>query len=345
MASLTVDITLPRRDFTVDVALEVNGAVALVGPSGAGKTSVLRAVAGLDRPSRGEIALDGEVWFSAGSVDRPADARSVGFVFQEYALFPHMTVAENVAFGAADRPDRLMERVGIAHLANARPVELSGGERQRVAVARALARGPHVLLLDEPTAALDVVTRERMRIELASLIAETGVPTLVVTHDFEEAATLAGTVGVLVDGRVRQLGRPIELVDTPRDEFVAILTGSNVLMGVATTDAGGSRVLLDTGTSIASPDRVVGRVVAVVHPRQITLSDAGGPADVTWNRIRGPVTSLMPMGGGVRVRIGPLVAEVGTSAAGQASLAVGDVVTASFRVAETRLVARVGAAQ
>ena len=340
MASLTVDITLPRRGFDVAVAVDVSGVLALVGPSGAGKTSVLRAVAGLEQPSRGTIALDGEVWFAVGSVDRPPDRRPVGFVFQEYALFPHMTVAANVAFGAAIRADEIMERVGIGHLSHARPSELSGGERQRVAVARALARGPLVLLLDEPTAALDILTRQRVRVELVALIAETGVPTIVVTHDFEEAATLADTVGVLVEGQVRQLGRPTDLLDAPVDAFVAGLTGSNVLAGMATAEGGGiTRVRLEGGAVIASPDRIVGCVAAVVHPRQIDVGNVA-TTDTARNRVQGLVTSLVPIGGGVRVCIGPLVAEVSVSAAAQASLAVGDVVTASFRVDSTRLVAR-----
>src|SRR5207248_2778090 len=135
---------------------------------------------------------------------RPEE-RSVGYVFQEYALFPHLTVRGNVAYGGEARVDELLERFGIAHLAGERPTELSGGERQRVALARALARNPKVLLLDEPLAALDAQTKREVRAELHSILRGLALPTLLVTHDFEDAATLAGTVGVLVAGELRQL--------------------------------------------------------------------------------------------------------------------------------------------
>ena len=226
MASLSIDISLARRAFDIEVAFDIDGVIALVGPSGGGKTSVLRAVAGLERPHRGVIALGDEVWFAAGSVDRAPDMRSVGFVFQDYALFPHMTVAQNVAFGARGDVASVMERVGIAHLRHVRPGEISGGECQRVAVARALAREPAVLLLDEPTAALDAMTRESVRRELVALIGEVGLPTLIVTHDFAEAALLADHVGILVEGRLRQLGSVAELFEAPVDSVVAKLTGN-----------------------------------------------------------------------------------------------------------------------
>src|SRR5205807_468644 len=154
MASLRFDLAVPTRSFDVELALDVGAeTVALVGPSGAGKTTVLHAVAGLTRPTRGRIACDGDVWFGDG-VDLRPEQRSVGYVFQEYALFPHLTVEGNVTFGGGSA-DGLLERLRISHLAKAKPDELSGGERQRVALARALARGPRVLLLDEPMGALD----------------------------------------------------------------------------------------------------------------------------------------------------------------------------------------------
>ena len=163
MATLSANFELPLRSFDLSLALEVERTVALVGPSGAGKSSVLRAIAGLARPE-GRIALDGEVWLDEDTFRLPEDRR-VGLVFQEYALFPHLTVERNVAFGGKARVGELLERFRISHLAHARPGELSGGERQRVALARALARDPGVLLLDEPLSALDAHTKDAVRIE------------------------------------------------------------------------------------------------------------------------------------------------------------------------------------
>ena len=218
MVPLRLDFSLPLRAFDVELALDVGTeTLALVGPSGAGKTSVLRAVAGLMRPARGTISCDDETWFdSARRVDVRPEGRSVGYVFQEYALFPHLTVERNVTFGGG-RADRLLRRMGIEHLAGARPGQLSGGERQRVAVARALARNPRVLLLDEPMAALDPHTRGGIRAELHDLFRELALPALLVTHDFEDAAALADRVGVIAVGRLRQLGTPRDLLGTPAD--------------------------------------------------------------------------------------------------------------------------------
>ena len=173
MAALVLDVTCPLRSFELELALEVGRETfALVGPSGAGKTTALRAIAGLVRPERGRIVLGDEVLFdSERGVNRAPEERRVGLVFQEYALFPHLSVEANVGFGGRDRVHELLERFGIAHLARARPEELSGGERQRVALARALARDPAVLLLDEPMAALDAHTRAGVRAELRARVA------------------------------------------------------------------------------------------------------------------------------------------------------------------------------
>ncbi len=190
MDTLAVDITVPLRSFSLRVALEVGReTLAVVGPSGAGKTTLLRAIAGLARPSEGTIRLGDDVWFN-GRTNLPPERRSVGLVFQDYALFPHLTVAQNVAYGGSNGVAGLLDSFGITHLADARPSKLSGGERQRVAVARAVAREPRVLLLDEPLAALDSGTRKHIRTELAQLLDEIRLPTLLVTHD-EEDATLA----------------------------------------------------------------------------------------------------------------------------------------------------------
>src|SRR4029077_16735664 len=162
---------------------------------------------------------------------RPEERR-VGLVFQEYALFPHLSVQRNVAFGGKARVGELLERFRISHLAHARPTELSGGERQRVALARALARDPGVLLLDEPLSALDAHTKVTVRGELAGLLRGFGLPTLLVTHDYEDAAALADRVGVIVEGELRQLATPQEMVARPADGFVASFTGANLLHGM-----------------------------------------------------------------------------------------------------------------
>jgi ABC-type sulfate/molybdate transport systems ATPase subunit len=230
---LLADITLARRAFDLRAKLTLGAeTVAVVGPSGAGKTSLLRAIAGLERAAKGRITIDKDVWLdSQRGVHVSPERRRVGYLPQDYGLFPHLTVAGNVRFAARrERPD-LLERLGIASLASARPAQLSGGERQRVALARALAREPRVLLLDEPFGALDSITRKRLRQELADTLPRLQLPTLIVTHAFEEAAVLARRIGVLDRGALVQIGPAAELVHNPANALVAELTGASVLDG------------------------------------------------------------------------------------------------------------------
>jgi molybdate transport system ATP-binding protein len=336
--ALSLDLALPLRSFRLELALEVDGVVALVGPSGAGKTSVLRSIAGLARPERGRIALGREVWLDTPArVALPPERRSVGLVFQDYALFPHLTVRRNVAYGARGAADGLLERFGIGHLAEARPTELSGGERQRVALARALARDPRVLLLDEPLSALDAHTRSSVRAELQALLRELGLPTLLVTHDFEDAAALADRIGVLVDGRLLQLGTAQELVSAPADPFVASFTGANLLRGFARrTGDDLTRIELERAV-LYSTDEAEGAVGVVVHPWEVVLSRAE-PLDSSLNHVRDVVQSVVPVGNRVRVRVGELTAEVTAASAERLAIAPGEEIVASFKAAGTRLV-------
>jgi ABC-type sulfate/molybdate transport systems ATPase subunit len=274
---LDIDIVLERRAFDLRACLSIGPeTVALVGPSGAGKTSLLRAVAGLERPRRGWIRYGDEVWFDAQARrNLNAEHRHVGYLPQDYGLFPHLTVAGNVRFAARrERPD-LLQRLGIAHLADVRPRRLSGGERQRAALARALARDPRVLLLDEPFGALDAITRRRVRDELADTLAELSLPSLLVTHAYEDAVVLANRIGVLDAGRVVQLGSPGELVERPASALVAELTGANVLGGTAVATASGSVIALDGGGSVASTAAAEGRVLAAVQPWELSLVEPG----------------------------------------------------------------------
>jgi molybdate transport system ATP-binding protein len=341
--TLELDIACVLRSYELTVRLTVGAeTVALVGPSGAGKSTVLRAVAGLRRPDRGRIALGRDVWFDADArVNRPPDARSVGLVFQEYALFPHMTVRRNVAFGAGgdDGIDRLLDRLGIAHLAREKPGHVSGGERQRVALARALARDPGVLLLDEPLSALDAHTRVTVRAQLQDVLAGLRLPTLIVTHDFRDATALADRIGVIVDGRLRQVATAEELVRHPRDAFVASFTGGNVLTGEARPLAGGgTEVRLDGGAVVRSAEAGEGRVAIAVYPWELAVAvappEAGG-----LNAIAGTVAGLDPEGDRVRVRVGELVAECSAGDVARLGLARGGQVCLVFAPERTRLVA------
>ena len=340
MASLVLDFAVPLRSFELALALELEReTLALVGPSGAGKTTALQAVAGLVRPARGRIELDGTTLFDAErGIDRPPEERRVGLVFQEYALFPHLSVAQNVAFGGRERAAELLERFGIAHLAKARPGELSGGERQRVALARALARDPAVLLLDEPMAALDAHTRADVRAELQELLRELALPTILVTHDFEDAAALADRVGVIAEGKVLQLGTPDELVAAPGDAFVASFTGGNLLHGFARPSREGlTEVVLDGGAVVFSTDRAEGRVGVVVYPWEVSIAHQAA-ADSALNHVAAPISSVVTLGNRVRVRVGPLVGEVTSASAERLGLERGQVVVASFKATGARLV-------
>ena len=338
-ADLRLDLAAPLRTFELELALAVGAeTVALVGPSGAGKTTVLRAVAGLHRPTRGRVELGGEVWFDgARGVHLPPEERAVGYVFQDYALFPHLSVAGNVAFGGRARAGELLERFRISHLARVRPGELSGGERQRVALARALAREPAVLLLDEPLAALDADTRAHVRGELAGLLRELALPTVVVTHDFADAAVLAGRIAVLVDGEIVQAGAAEALIAAPTTGFVASFTGANVLRGRARPGpAGLTEVVLADGTRLLSASAGRGTVALVVHPWDVSVA-LEAPDDSMQNHVTGAVASVAPVGNRARVTIGPLTAEVTAASVERLGLRPGTRAVASFKAVATRL--------
>jgi molybdate transport system ATP-binding protein len=356
---LTLDATTELGSLHLDVALEVpvGACLALAGPSGAGKTTILRVAAGLVDPDAGRVVCGEEVWLdTADGVDVAPEHRGCGYVFQDYALFGHLTAWQNVAYPLrrvrrSQRRRRavgLLDRFGMAPLADARPATLSGGERQRVALARALALEPRALLLDEPLSALDARTRASAGRELAAVLREAAVPALLVTHDFTEAALLGDRVAVIDGGRVVQQGLASELAARPASSFVADLTGAVVLTGVARSGpAGLTTVDLDGGGSVVSTDAGSGPVAVSVFPWEVSLEPggAGAPAVVTSarNHLAATVVSVTEIG--TRVRVGllagqPLVAEVTAPAVAELGLAPGVAVAATWKAAATRVVPR-----
>lgn len=351
---LEVDVRGQIGVVTVDTALKVDRAecLAIAGPSGAGKTTLLRMIAGLVRPDEGRIALGERVLFDGGKgIDLEPEERRCGFVFQEYALFPHMTAWQNVAFGLGRRSrgdkrskaTELLDRFGVGSLADSRPSQLSGGERQRVALARAIASDPQMLLLDEPLAALDVRTRAQAAREIAETVRALEVPALLVTHDFTDAALIGQRVAALVDGRITQQGTPTELAAQPTSPFVADLTGANVLHGNARgRDDGLTEIVLDGGGSLVSTDAAAGEVAVSVQPWDITIHAAEGESGSARNALAAEVTSITPTGNRVRVGLklpDAAVAEVTQSAVDELGLRPGLRVVASFKASSTRLLA------
>lgn len=351
-------VELEGTDFGLDLAvrLDVNPGelLALAGPSGVGKTTVLRAVAGLLRPRRGRVICGKALWLdTAARVELAPEARRCGFVFQDYALFDHMTPVRNVAYAmrgvARSRRRRraleLLRRFGVEERAEARIRDLSGGERQRVALARAIANEPHALLLDEPLAALDTRTRAAAMRQIELLVRSAGVPAVIVTHDFTEAATLADQVGVIDGGRIVQRGTPSELAAQPRSAFVANFVGSIVLTGAARRGSAGlTEVALDGGGVAVSTDEASGPVAISMHPWEITIErDRASEGTSARNHLSAQVTSLTTLGN--RVRVGlvasqPLVAEVTDAAVTGLRLRVGERVYASWKASATRVVER-----
>ncbi len=328
----------------------------LFGPSGSGKTTVLRALAGLDRPDAGAIVLGDETWFDgARGVFVSPQARGVGLLFQEYALFPHLSVAANVGFGLhrlprAEREARIAElaaRLDISALLSRRPGELSGGQRQRVALARALAPRPRLLLLDEPLSALDSPTREALRAELRHLLESSGVPAVVVTHDRTEALALGDRLAVLVEGRIRQVGPVHEVFSAPDDVEVARVVGTeNVLpsrlagrdQGLLVVRAGGAELVA------VDPGGVEGDAYACIRAEDVVLE----PAEETHlssarNRLAGSVISRRDEGPLVRVAVDcgiRLVALVTRASADRLALAPGSRVQAVVKAPNVRVVPR-----
>jgi len=344
MATLTLDqVTVPLRTFELGLSLTVDSTVALVGPSGAGKSTVLNTIAGLVKPAAGRIRCNDETWFDAERrVFVPPEERRVGLVFQDYALFPHLTVRQNIEYARRHGADEYLDRFKIRHLERDRPGSLSGGERQRVALARALARDPKILLLDEPLAALDAHTKIDVRAELQQLLAGLEIPALLVTHDFEDAAALARQVGVMVDGELRQTGSPADLVAQPADPFVASFTGANLLHG--RPDGSGpdtTGVRLDDGTVIRTSDTGDGPVTLAVYPWDITISTTS-PDDSAMNVIGGVIAGITELGNRARVTIGPISAEITVDSLRRLGLQPGQYAYASFKATGTRIVASKG---
>src|ERR1700751_4218421 len=245
-----------------DISLDIDRGhfFALLGPSGCGKTTTLRMIGGFEEPTEGRIEL--------GGVDvarLPPYKRDVNTVFQSYALFPHLTIFENVAFGLRRRGGKsgelrrrvgeALELVGLAGLERRKPRQLSGGQQQRIALARALVNRPRVLLLDEPLGALDLKLRKEMQLELKRIQHEVGITFVHVTHDQEEAMTMADRIVIMNGGRIEQLGMPSELYERPRTAFVAGFLGvSNLLEGSVVGD---DRVTLSDGTAVIVPSAVL----------------------------------------------------------------------------------------
>jgi spermidine/putrescine transport system ATP-binding protein len=268
---------------------------ALLGPSGCGKTTTLRLVAGLEAPTAGRILLGGKDVTNQKSFQRP-----VNTVFQSYALFPHMTVLENVAFGLrrrkmadpVEKAHEVLRLVELDHLASRRPQQLSGGQQQRVALARAIVNRPAMLLLDEPLGALDLKLRRQMQLELKAIQEDVGLTFLHVTHDQEEAMTMADTIAVMNKGRIEQMGAPQELYELPRTSFVANFLGqSNLFTGpvLGTTSAG---ISVDVaGQKITVPvdraHRTSGEITIGIRPEKLTLHSSKPTHDASVN-VMGP---------------------------------------------------------
>jgi molybdate transport system ATP-binding protein len=334
-----------QLDLDVKLAVEPGELVVLVGPNGAGKSTLLRAIGGLLAIDSGRVELDGEL-LDDPETDHfvPARQRSIGVVFQDRLLFDHMSILDNVAFGLRSRGTRRrqahraardwLERLGLAELAGSRPPQLSGGQAQRVALGRALAFKPRLLLLDEPFAALDATTRVEVRRDLRRHLATLDTPKIVVTHDPVEAVTIADRIVVLEAGHVTQDGVPDDVRARPRSRYVADLIGINLLRGTLRDRnielPGGERV------AVAAHDIRPGMVTATVHPHSITLhrTRPDGSARNTWQTT---IEDVDNEGERIRVRVGapvPLAIEITPSAQSELALKPGVPVWISFKATD-----------
>jgi spermidine/putrescine ABC transporter ATP-binding subunit len=295
IAGLTVRYGATAAVDGLDLTIARGELFVLLGGSGSGKTTLLRAVAGFVQPDAGRITLDGQELAGVPPYRRP-----VNTMFQSYALFPHMTVAQNVAFGlrglgrgeARARVAAMLDLVSMGAYAGRKPAQLSGGQQQRVALARSLAPNPRLLLLDEPLSALDRGLREQTRGELVALQRRLGIGFILVTHDQQEALTMATRIGVMQDGSLRQVGTPAEVYERPASRFVAEFLGAaNILPARVRERSGQGSVLEVCGATVhaASPAPADGPVLLAIRPERLRLLPADG-AMAAGNRLAGTVS-------------------------------------------------------
>jgi len=357
---LIVDVEMRfPAGFVIQAALrtsiERGGVLVLFGPSGSGKTTLIRAIAGLERPARGTIACGAETWFDAArSVFLEPQRRRVGYVFQDTALFPHLTVRRNIEYGIgrlqprvrAGRVEEMLEMVESSDLAERHPRQLSGGQAQRVALGRALAPRPRLLLLDEPFAALDAPARVRMRRMLRSAVDRLAIPSVLVTHDRNEAIALGDQMAVLAEGRIRQVGPVLEVLRRPADLVVARSVGieSVVPAEIERVDQG----LVDLrvgGTTLRAVevelDRDTRQVFACIRAEDVTIERSPASNASARNHLPGRITSIESDGPIERVIVDcgfPLAALITRHAREELALHEGASVVAAIKATAVHLV-------
>lgn len=343
----------PEIAAALNLPLGTHSVMVLFGPSGAGKTTVLRSVAGLDTPDSGSILCGGQVWYDgARGVNVPPQQRRVGYLSQDYALFPHLTVRRNVLYGArGGAVAELLARFQLAGLADRYPRQLSGGELQRVALARALAAQPRLLLLDEPLSALDAPTRLRMRADLRHLLASVQIPAIVVTHDRTEALALGDSIAIMIDGKLRQAGAVESVFDSPVDAAVAEAVGVETICparvisssaGLVTVEIGHARlVAVDIGEDIGEPST---EVFACIRAESVTIerSSSGNPTSAR-NHLPARIVSVIAEGPLARVALDcgfKLTAIVTRQSQEELHLQEGEKVIAVVKATSIRIVPR-----
>ena len=334
----------PSHTTTVELVATPGEVIGLIGPNGAGKSTTLRALAGLVAVDEGVIRVGGVTW-SSPDVHLPPHERSVGVVFQDHLLFPHLTAVDNVAFGprssgvprkeARTRGMSWLERLAISDLADRHPRELSGGQAQRVAIARALASEPRMLLLDEPTASLDASGAMALRSQLREHLRAFDGVSIVVTHTALDAMVMTDRLVVLDEGAIVQTGTPSEVAARPRTDHVAALVGLNLVRG----DASEGAIAIDDATSLVSAEPLSGPAFAAFSPASVSLyaeQPSGSPRNV-W---LGTVTSVSPHGDAVRVQVEgpvPLLADITPAALATLDLRPGSPIWTSVKATEVTI--------
>lgn len=345
-----------RITCALEIPLNEPGVTVLFGPSGCGKTTILRCLAGLERPETGGIRFGDEVWLDAArGICLPPQQRRVGLLFQDYALFPHRSVAANVGWGLhtlsrGQREARVAEALGrleIADLASRRPETLSGGQKQRVALARALAPRPRLLLLDEPLSALDAPTRERLRTDLRRLLSALDSPVVLVTHDRVEALALGDRVAVMAEGRIRQVGVIHETFSRPAELAVARVVGvETIVPGRVVGPAGDGLVAVAVGAVrllALAPEAPSDRVFVCIRADEVVLERGTAGQVSARNRLPGSVTAVAHEGPLVRVVLDcgfPLAALVTRSSCAELAIGSGAQLTAFVKSPSVHLVPR-----